>query len=152
MSQVVEALLRELDERFGPGGSGSEERGGAGARRAMGGGGAQLVRVESVVLEVGEMTMLAEEPLKFAWSALTRRGPLKGARLKITSRPVILECPGCGYRGRGRPLDASADHLALPALSCPSCGGEVRFVGGRECVVREMRAVVDDGGAGGGGT
>lgn len=152
MSQVVEALLKELDERFGPGGPGSEEREGAGGRRGMGGGGAQLVRVESVVLEVGELTMLAEEPLRFAWSALTGRGPLKGARLEITSRPAILECPGCGYRGRGRSPDASADHLALPALFCPCCGGEVRVVGGRECVVREMRAVVDDGGAGGGRT
>lgn len=160
ISRVVEALLSELEARNAGatearrGGPAEHEGTGAGAGRV----GCQtregvdntshprIASVESVTLEVGELTMLSEEPLKFAWELLTENGPLRGSKLMIVRRPVVLECPACGYRGGGKPPEGLATHFFIPALNCPRCGGDVRVVGGRECLIREMRVVMEDEG------
>ncbi|MEM3043011.1 MAG: hydrogenase maturation nickel metallochaperone HypA [Thermoplasmata archaeon] len=160
ISRVVEALLSELEARNA--GATEARRGGPAEHEGTGAGvgrvGCQtrkgvdntshprIASVESVTLEVGELTMLSEEPLKFAWELLTENGPLRGSKLMIVRRPVVLECPACGYRGVGKPPEGLATHFFIPALNCPRCGGDVRVVGGRECLIREMRVVMEDGG------
>lgn len=119
MSQVVESVKKELE-------------------------GKRIARVCSVRLEIGELTMLGKEQLKFAWGVLTEDTPIKGARLVIVKKPAIIECTKCGYRGGARHPSGLGSHLILPYIACPGCGGEVKIVGGRECIIRSMKALMKD--------
>lgn len=124
MSQVVESITRELE-------------------------GKPVTGVQTVRLEVGELTMLGKEQMMFAWDVLTKKNVLKGARLVIVKKPAVVECKGCGFRGRTKRSGGRSDHLGAPNISCPRCGGDVRIVGGRECVIRSLKANVEvDEGAG----
>ena len=91
--------------------------------------------------------MLGKEQMKFAWEILTGKGPLKGSRLVMVRKPAVIECLKCGHRGGARRPTRAADHLRVPHIACPRCGGEVRIVGGRECIIRSLKAVTEDGSA-----
>ena len=122
MSQVVESVTRELK-------------------------GKAVTRVESVRLEVGELTMLGKDQLKFAWGILTEDAPLKGARLIVVKKPAVIECQKCNFRGGAKHPTGLGSHLMTPYICCPKCGGDVRIVGGRECIIRSLRAVMKGEGA-----
>lgn len=99
-------------------------------------------RVEEVVLELGEFTMLGEEQLRFAYEVLTKDNILKGSKLTIVPIKGAVECD-CGFRGQMSPSEDSP-HRSVPVLECPKCGGLARIVGGRECTVKNLRVVVPD--------
>ncbi len=107
--------------------------------------GQPIVRLDSVRLEIGELTMLGKDQMKFAWGILTEDGPLKGSRLIIVRKPAVVECPKCGFRGAARKPADTGTHLAVPRIACPKCGGEVKIVGGREIIIQSLRAVMEDG-------
>lgn len=115
MSQVVESVTKELK-------------------------GKDFTSVVSVRLEIGELTMLGKEQLKFAWGVLTEDTPLKGARLMIVKKPAVIECEKCGYRGGAKHPTGLGSHMMVPYIACPKCGGAVNIVGGRECIIRSLRA------------
>jgi len=106
--------------------------------------GKAVTRVESVRLEVGELTMLGKEQLKFAWGILTEDTILKGARLIVVRKPAVIECPKCGFRGGAKHPTGLGSHLLTPYICCPRCGGDVQIVGGRECIIRSIRAAMKD--------
>lgn len=99
-------------------------------------------KVEEVVLELGEFTMLGEEQLRFAYEVLTKDNILKGSVLTIVTIRGSIECD-CGFKGEMSPSD-DTPHRSVPILECPKCGGPARITGGRECTVRNLRAVVPD--------
>lgn len=99
-------------------------------------------KVEEVILELGEFTMLGEEQLRFAYEILTRENILKGSVLTIVPVKGVVECD-CGFRGEMAPSE-DTPHRSVPILECPRCGNPARIVGGRECTVRNLRAVVPD--------
>ena len=107
--------------------------------------GKNVVRLSTVRLEIGELTMLGKDQLKFAWGILTQDGPLKGSKLVIVKKPALVECRECGFKGAATRLGNAGTHLAAPLIACPKCAGEVKIVGGRECIVRSLRAVTEDG-------
>jgi hydrogenase nickel incorporation protein HypA/HybF len=106
--------------------------------------GKPVIRVKSVRLEIGELTMLGKEQLKFAWGILTEDGPLRGSKLVIVKKPAVIECRKCGYRGGANYPTGLGSHMLMPFIACPKCGGEVIVVGGRDCVIKSMKAVVKE--------
>jgi hydrogenase nickel incorporation protein HypA/HybF len=99
-------------------------------------------RVEEVVLELGEFTMLGEEQLRFAYDILTKDNALKGSTLTIVPIKGTIEC-ACGFRGEMAP-SPDTPHRSVPILECPKCGMPAKIVGGRECTVKNLRVVVPD--------
>ena len=99
-------------------------------------------KVEEVVLELGEFTMLGEEQLRFAYEVLTKDNILKASVLTIVPIRGAIECD-CGFKGEMSPSE-DTPHRSVPILECPKCGGLARITGGRECTVRNLRAVVPD--------
>jgi hydrogenase nickel incorporation protein HypA/HybF len=99
-------------------------------------------KVEEVVLELGEFTMLSEEQMRFGYDVLTRDNVLKGSKLTIVPIKGAIEC-ACGYKGE---MSSTEDmpHDSVPILECPKCGGVAKIIGGRECIVKNIRAVVPD--------
>ena len=99
-------------------------------------------KIEEVVLELGEFTMLGEEQLRFAYEVLTKDNILKGSVLTILTIRGSIECD-CGFKGEMSPSE-DTPHRSVPILECPKCGGLARITGGRECTVRNLRVVVPD--------
>ncbi|UCE75437.1 MAG: hydrogenase maturation nickel metallochaperone HypA, partial [Methanomassiliicoccales archaeon] len=72
--------------------------------------------VKKIFLEVGELTFLNPEQLRFCFKALTEDNILKGAVLVITEKKAQIECTSCGYKGdlEQRPEE---DHFRIPRIS-----------------------------------
>jgi hydrogenase nickel incorporation protein HypA/HybF len=117
MSQIVDAIVSE-----------------AGKRNAT--------RIEGVTIDIGEFTMLGEEQMRFAFEVLAKGTVMDGADLVIRKAEGEIEC-GCGFRGPATPAD-DAGHRGAPVLECPMCGGGATVIGGRECIIRDIRMVVPD--------
>lgn len=108
-------------------------------------------RILSVELEVGEMTLLNPDQLRFAFSILSKGTMAEGASLSIRIVPCVVNCKECGYRG-GIGATGGADHFLPIILRCPKCGGsELSLESGRECWIKRIRirAPKDPGGTGG---
>ena len=99
-------------------------------------------KVEEVVLDLGEFTMLGEEQLRFAYEVLTKDNILKGSKLTIVTVKGTIECE-CGFKG-GMPPAEDRPHRSVPVLECPKCGGVAKIASGRECTVKNLRVVVPD--------
>lgn len=108
--------------------------------------GHDILRVDSVTIQVGELTFLSEESLKFGYETLSEGTVLAGSKLKIERLPAHIQCERCGYKG---PFDRSgADphlHFLLPSFECPKCKApDVRLVSGRETILTHIQGEVKD--------
>ncbi len=99
----------------------------------------KLEKVNSVVIQVGKLTNLGDEQMKFAYEIVTRGTVLEGSELVIEPIPVEVRCRSCDYCGPAKVLtDPDYDSHAIPILSCPECGGEIDITHGMECLVKCM--------------
>jgi hydrogenase nickel incorporation protein HypA/HybF len=115
MSGVVESVLKELEKH-------------------------DVLRVEEVVLTLGELTFLGEEQLQFAYEIITRDTLLNGSKLVIEPEETELLCLSCGYQGKADKLGEEY-HMSMPSLVCPKCRGKVKVLKGQSCRVTSMKVV-----------
>ena len=88
-----------------------------------------LARITRVVLEVGALSGVEPESLRFCFDAATQGTLAEGASLDIRSQPGRGCCPVCGE-------EYDLAHLAAP---CTHCGGYgARLVSGQALRVREF--------------
>jgi hydrogenase nickel incorporation protein HypA/HybF len=86
-------------------------------------------RVASVCLELGALSHVEVDALRFCFDAVTRGGPAAGAQLHVVMTPGEGWCMPCGTRV---PVAALGD-------GCPRCGSyQVEITGGTEMRVREI--------------
>lgn len=97
----------------------------------------EVVNVEKVFLDVGELTFLNPVQLQFSFKILTEDNILKGADLVIAEKKAEIECISCGYMGslRNKPEE---NHLRIPQIFCPKCEGKINLLSGRECILRNI--------------
>lgn len=112
MNQIVESVLREAEKR-------------------------DAIEVKEVILEIGELTFLGVEQLRFGFEVLTKENLLAGARLTIDETKAEIEC-ACGYHGGMNYSETPHFHRIFPIISCPECGGAPTIVKGKDCVVRNI--------------
>ncbi len=104
----------------------------------------RVLRVDEVALEVGELTFLQEEQMRFAYGVLTGENMLKDSKLVIRFIRPEVRCGECGYEGRISYKESGEQYFQVPLIVCPGCGGKVEITRGRECMVRDIKAVVED--------
>lgn len=75
-----------------------------------------------LTVEIGRFTSVVPDALRFYFEILRAGTPLEDAALEIVSVPLRTHCPACDQE----------DQPDEPVLLCPSCGGPVRIVSGRE--------------------
>ncbi len=86
-------------------------------------------RVIAVRLEIGELSDLTEEWIQRFFDYFAKETIVKGARLVITRKPVMLECGGCKSQ---YPIKI----LQMDKAECPECGcKKARMVTGNENIV-----------------
>lgn len=103
--------------------------------------------VESIILDVGELTFLNPEQMKFSFKVLTEDNVFSGAELVIQELKAEIQCPSCGYKG-GLPDDVEEIHVGIPRIFCPDCKGKVELLKGRECILRNIKMNVKHGDGG----
>ena len=101
---------------------------------------ADAVAVESVEIEVGDLTFLGIDQVEF-WVKTSFQGTLaEKAEIIFRQIPGELACSDCGYDGALTLREDPAYHLQLPAFSCPKCGGSnIRITQGREATIRRIK-------------
>ncbi len=99
--------------------------------------------VDEVHLEIGELTFLGHEQMRFAYQILTEKNMLKDSKIIISEKKAKIKCSQCGYNGKIRYDYESSFHFSLPTFTCPKCNGSVDIVEGKECVIRRIVAEGD---------
>ncbi|MCK9150841.1 hydrogenase maturation nickel metallochaperone HypA [Methanobacterium alcaliphilum] len=94
------------------------------------------IEVLEVTIEVGQMTLLNPEQIKFMVGVLSEDTILEGAKFHMEEVPIEIDCE-CGYKGKIGADDL--DHYT-PVLNCPECD-ERNFdiIAGRECNVKNIK-------------
>ncbi len=103
-----------------------------------------VTAVRKVFLEVGDLTFLGHEQLKFAYEVLAEGTVLDGSELVLETKPALVRCESCGYEGELNFDENPEYHLRVPDFSCPRCEDSVTIVSGNECIIRKMVADVEE--------
>ncbi|VVB96356.1 putative hydrogenase nickel incorporation protein HypA [uncultured archaeon] len=95
-------------------------------------------KVNEVFLEIGELTALNPDQLKFIFKTITKGTVAEGARYDIAVIKPSITCKKCSYNG---PIEFFEKlHFFLPVIKCPDCGKEdVDIIAGRECFVKKIK-------------
>lgn len=94
-------------------------------------------RVKEVFLEIGELTALNPDQLKFIFKTISAGTAAEEASYNIQVMKPLINCRKCSYKG---PIEFFEKlHFFLPIIKCPKCDeSEVDIIGGRECCVRKI--------------
>ncbi|WP_421869309.1 hydrogenase maturation nickel metallochaperone HypA [Motiliproteus sp.] len=89
----------------------------------------QFERVTAVHLEIGRLSNVEVEAMRFCFDAVIRGTLAEGAGLTITETPGIGWCMDCSQ---------SVEHQALYD-PCPLCGGyKIQVTGGNQMLIKEL--------------
>ena len=113
-SQIVEAVLDEAEKQH-------------------------AVKVIEVDVEIGDLTFLGIEQVRFSYKILTDKTIAKNSKLKINRVPGRGRCESCGYDGPFSCLEDKQFHMVVPTFNCPQCGKSLSISAGRECVIKRIR-------------
>ncbi len=95
-------------------------------------------KVNEVFLEIGELTALNPDQLKFIFETITSGTVAEGARFNIAIVKPLIFCTKCSYKGQVQFFEKL--HFFLPVIRCPECGEvDVDIIAGRECCVKKIK-------------
>jgi len=102
----------------------------------------QAEQILEVTIEIGKLTMLNPEQLRFLLDVLTEDTLLQDSEIIIEEIPVEIECKLCNYKGSTE-LDDSDHYLMI--VKCPECGErDLEIITGRECNVKSIKIEKND--------
>jgi len=110
MKQLVSSLLDELEEK-------------------------NVKKVKEIRIEIGELTFLGEQQLKFAHEVLSKDNSLEGSQLKVKTKDAKVKCDNCGYEGGVSYSNDPGFHFNIPVISCPECGEKPDVIQGKETMI-----------------
>lgn len=97
----------------------------------------QAEEILEVTIEIGKLTMINPEQLRFLLDVLVENTLLEGAEIVIEEIPVEIKCLSCDYTGSTNPDDS--DHYVM-LVKCPECDEtNLEIIAGRECNVKNIR-------------
>jgi hydrogenase nickel insertion protein HypA len=105
-------------------------------------------KVRSVLVEVGEFTMIIPEFLRHSYDIIKEAHPeLAESQIVVTSMPGKIQCNACGAitevsfkKASSDGVDASLAMMNPGAFTCSKCSGsDTSIVGGRQATVKSMR-------------
>ena len=93
--------------------------------------------ITEVTIEIGKLTLLNPEQLKFMIEVLSEDTLLEGAEIIISEIPIEIRCKSCDFVGIASSDDL--DHY-VSIVKCPKCKGhELEITKGRECNVKTIK-------------
>ena len=92
-------------------------------------------RVTRVHLNIGKLSAVVADSLRFCFDIAAKDTPLAEAELVITDIPVCARCRECGHQWT----------LEGPAFSCPECqSGRIELLSGRELDIESIEIEEED--------
>ena len=101
-------------------------------------------RVMDVYLDIGKLTFLGLEQVRFSYEILVKGTIMEGSKLYIEEKDGTVNCRSCGYEGSFQYEDDPIYHIPTPTLRCPNCGETVEIKGGRECTIRDIKLLISE--------
>lgn len=99
--------------------------------------------ISEIQLELGELTFVNPEQLKFVFKIAADKTIAKNAFLNIVNKPGEIECLDCGYKGSLKYEEDRPEYhsmVALFTLDCPNCGGKnTKIISGRELTIKNIK-------------
>ena len=99
-------------------------------------------RVDEVHLVIGKLTFLGLEQVRFAYEVLVKNTIMEDSKLYIEEKDGVVKCSNCGYEGDFKYEDDPMYPVPTPTLNCPKCGGIVKIVGGKDCLIKSVKIIV----------
>ena len=98
-------------------------------------------KILKINLEVGELTFLSHEQLRFCIQVLSKGTLAEDSEVAIAATRVHIQCSKCGYTGPVEYLGEEIHSMVpIPILTCTRCGStEADVTGGNECTVKSIR-------------
>ncbi|MHA1582944.1 MAG: hydrogenase maturation nickel metallochaperone HypA [Candidatus Baldrarchaeia archaeon] len=100
-------------------------------------------KILEINLEVGQLTFLNPDQLKFALKVLSEDTIAQDAKIKIEVIQPEIRCNNCKYTGKIS-YNGPEYHAIYPVmfLKCPKCGStDVKITRGRECNIKNIKAI-----------
>ena len=95
-------------------------------------------KVDKIFIEVGELTALNPDQLKFIFETITIGTVAEGARYNIKVIKPIIRCKKCSYEGTIEIFERL--HFFIPVIRCPECSEfNVEIIAGRESYVKKIK-------------
>jgi hydrogenase nickel incorporation protein HypA/HybF len=86
-------------------------------------------KVSSITVQIGELTAVVPESLRFCFDMAIDNTPFKGAKLQIIEVPLAGECKECGERFNIKNYN----------FLCPICQSiQIKITNGQELCVTEL--------------
>jgi hydrogenase nickel incorporation protein HypA/HybF len=99
----------------------------------------KLIKILEVKLEIGDLTMLGIEQMKFCYGAITKDTVLEGSKLTIEEVAGKVKCKECKYEGKIGTIDNMLYHVTVPTLQCPRCGKTADVTDGNQCKIKTLK-------------
>jgi len=98
------------------------------------------IRIESIEVEVGELTFLGIDQVKF-WVETRFQGTIAdGAELIFKNVKAEIRCSDCEYEGHLSVKEDAAYHINLPSFACPRCKStRIEITQGKEAFIRQIK-------------
>jgi hydrogenase nickel incorporation protein HypA/HybF len=92
-------------------------------------------RVERVHLQVGKLSAIVSESLRFCFEIVSKDTALNGAELFIEEMPVVAKCQDCHRSWT----------ITGPVFICENCqGGHLDILSGRELDIKSIEIAQED--------
>lgn len=102
----------------------------------------QAEKVLEATIELGKLTMLNPEQLRFLLDVLIEDTILEDSKIYLEEIPVEIECNSCDYKGLIN-VDDSDHYLII--VKCPECDGrDLKIISGQECNVKTIKIEKSD--------
>ncbi len=100
----------------------------------------KAISVESVEIEIGELTFLGTEQVEF-WVKTGFTGTLaEKAKIIFKILESRMKCQKCGFTGKLPVNNIDACHAGIPSYACPGCSSpDIELTQGRETIIRNIR-------------
>lgn len=97
-------------------------------------------KIKSVRLEIGELTLLNPDQLRFCFEIAAKGTIAQGADLMIETQPAVVACQNCGRRFSWHNVDDDpALHLIPPMIECDCGSTSIKILSGREMKVVSIK-------------
>jgi len=100
-------------------------------------------KILEINIEVGQLTFLNPDQLKFALKALSEDTIAQDAKIRIEIIQPEIRCNSCKYTGKIS-YEGPESHTIYPIifLKCPKCGStDVEIIRGKECNIKNIKAI-----------
>ncbi|MFW9830460.1 MAG: hydrogenase maturation nickel metallochaperone HypA [Candidatus Thorarchaeota archaeon] len=102
-----------------------------------------VTRVSEITLQIGKLSMLNHDQLLFGLEIAAKNSVAEGARITIEPLSTKIRCRQCSTEAEV--TQEGSLYEILSSLTCPKCGvRDVEVIQGRECVVKDIKAVVEE--------